>query len=147
MKSKENNNDNIQTLGEYLKILREQRALSQEDVAFKLNIERSSYSHYETNQTIPSVPMLRSIAKVFDIPVISLFNLTNPDELSFDIYLEEAKAMAEYESEVGSNTPFKDLPLSDKRLLFYANNFLNSEELEELTELFRFRYTKRATSK
>ncbi|MCQ2081967.1 MAG: helix-turn-helix domain-containing protein [Lachnospiraceae bacterium] len=147
MKSKENNNDNIQTLGEYLKILREQRALSQEDVAFKLNIERSSYSHYETNQTIPSVPMLRSIAKVFDIPVISLFNLTDPDELTFDIYLEEAKAMAEYEKKVGSNTQFKDLPISDKRLLFYANNFLNSEELEELTELFRFRYTKIATSK
>ena len=130
------------TFGEYLKLLREQRNLSQEEVALELNIERSSYSHYETNQTMPSIPMLRNIARVFDVPVLSLFNLTDPDEPPFDIYIEEAKSLIEFENSIGPNTPFKNLSISDKRILYYTNNFLNNDEMDELIEFFRYRYKK-----
>lgn len=140
-------NENQITLGEYLKMLRERKGLSQEDVAYDLNIERSSYSHYETNQTVPSIPMLRNIAKVLNVPVISLFNLTDPDEPVFDIYIEETKALVEFEKAVGPNTPFKNLPMEDKRLLYYAKTFLKEEETEEVLDFFRNRYTKKYGAK
>ena len=140
MNKKQNKKETSKTFGEYLKMLREARNLSQEDVAFELNIERSSYSHYETNQTMPSIPMLRNIAKVFDVPVITLFNLTDPDEVPFDIVIEEANAIAEYEKKVGPNTPFKNLSLFDKRMLYYTNTLLKKDESEEMIDFFRNRY-------
>lgn len=50
-----------------LRELRESCGLTQQQVADKLNIDRSTYSYYETGHTTPSLLMLEKISKLFNV--------------------------------------------------------------------------------
>ena len=58
----------MKQLGKRLKFYRDNCELSQQQVANALNIERSTYTYYETGKTTPSASMLLKIAKVFNVP-------------------------------------------------------------------------------
>ncbi len=55
-------------LGKKLKYYRENCELSQQQVANTLNIDRSTYTYYETGKTTPSASTLLKLSKIFNVP-------------------------------------------------------------------------------
>lgn len=85
---------------ERLKALREQKHLSQEDLADKLNIPRSSIAHYENptsidEERIPRKGRLTQMANFFGVSVDYLLGRTEADEFTDEHkkLLEDAKTL------------------------------------------------------
>lgn len=60
---------------ETLAAAREQRGMTQQDLAEKLYVTRQAVSRWENGETEPSVDMRKLIAAVLDVPVIQLFDI------------------------------------------------------------------------
>ena len=60
--------------GAKIRMIREMRGLSQENIAEELRISQSAYSQYESNKINISVEMLEKIAKVLDVNPADLVN-------------------------------------------------------------------------
>ncbi|WP_288071554.1 zinc ribbon domain-containing protein [Adlercreutzia caecimuris] len=54
---------------------REQRGMTQQELASKLYVTRQAISRWENGETEPSVDMRKLIATVLDIPAIRLFDI------------------------------------------------------------------------
>lgn len=62
-----------------LKTLRKQSRLTQKEMAIKLNIQRVTYSHYETGRSQPSIDTLIILATIFDCSIDYLVGISeNP---------------------------------------------------------------------
>ncbi len=68
-------------LGRKLREARRARSIKQQQVADYLGIERSTYSYYETGKSLPPIPALYKLSKLFDI---SADELIKPDLVSTD---------------------------------------------------------------
>ncbi len=64
------------TLGERIKALRKNAGLSQEQLAEKLCVSRQAVTKWETGSGIPDINNLQCIAKLFDVSVDSLLDLS-----------------------------------------------------------------------
>lgn len=63
-------------IGERLKTLREEKKLTQQEVAEKLGISRGRYSQYELNSRLPDYDLLIKIADFFGVTVDYLVGFT-----------------------------------------------------------------------
>lgn len=63
-------------LAERIKQLRIQHDWTQADIAKKLGITKTAYSHYETGTNVPSLPKIIDIAKLFNCSIDYLAGLT-----------------------------------------------------------------------
>lgn len=68
-------------IAERLIILRDHAGFTQKEIAGLLRISRSAYSNYENNNREPSLEILHSIAKLYDVPMCYLLGDTS---LSYD---------------------------------------------------------------
>ncbi|MFB5760231.1 helix-turn-helix domain-containing protein [Paenibacillus medicaginis] len=59
----------MHTCGERISALRENRKLTQEEMASQLQISRASLSHYEKNRRKPDFDTLRKIADFFQVSI------------------------------------------------------------------------------
>jgi putative transcriptional regulator len=57
-----------------LKVLRAQRSWSQADLAERLDVSRQSVNAIETGRYDPSLPLAFRIARVFGLPIESIFS-------------------------------------------------------------------------
>ena len=64
-------------LGKRLKELREEKGLTQKDLANFLNLNSVTYLHYEKSQRQPPLEILADMAKFFDVTVDYLLGLTD----------------------------------------------------------------------
>jgi len=55
--------------GEILKHLRKNKGMSQQEIADKFHIDRSTYAKYETTQSQPNFETLIRIADYFDVSI------------------------------------------------------------------------------
>ena len=62
-------------LAENLKSLRKNARMNQQTIADMLNIERSTYSYYETGRTNPTYETLINISKIYNTTVDSLLGI------------------------------------------------------------------------
>ena len=77
----------MESFGRKLSELRKQKGLSQEQLAYDLNISQSSISNYELGSTNPDSEILKRISDYFQIPISYLFS---DDNLNF--YTNENKS-------------------------------------------------------
>lgn len=64
-------------LGKRIQYLRQQRGLSQENLAEALNIAPTSLSYVETGRGFMSLPTLEKLAKVLDIEIYEIFRFSS----------------------------------------------------------------------
>lgn len=64
-------------LGKRLKELREERGLTQKQLATLLHLNSVTYLHYEKSQREPPLAVLADMAKFFDVSTDYLLGLTN----------------------------------------------------------------------
>jgi transcriptional regulator with XRE-family HTH domain len=63
-------------IGSRIKELRNSMHISQQELADKLGVDRSTIGKYETNTRIPEVKMLIQLAKFFDVSTDFLLGLS-----------------------------------------------------------------------
>lgn len=68
---------NLVNVGKKIKELREDKNLTQQEVADKLNIDRSNYSKYERGVLIMTPEMIRQLCRLYDISADFIIGLTN----------------------------------------------------------------------
>ena len=61
-------------LGEKLKEMRDCSGFTQQMIADKINVDRSTYSNYERSVTEPDVNTLKALAKVFGVTIGDLLS-------------------------------------------------------------------------
>lgn len=64
-----------QKLSDQLRMTRMSCNLTQQQVADKLEIDRSTYTYYETGKTTPSIFTLMKLAEIFQVPIDSILNI------------------------------------------------------------------------
>jgi len=95
-------------IGTQLKQIRENKKLSQQELADYLNISQKTYSNFESNKSLPSLPQLAQLSELLDFSLESLlqeqgitFNQNNSEfkENSFGctIYNTPEKLIQQYE--------------------------------------------------
>lgn len=81
------------TPGEYLKMLRRKNKLSQEELAKKMNFERSTIAKYENNTNQMKYDVIKSFSIFFNEPIINIINgdstAYNNLTIENDEYLED----------------------------------------------------------
>ena len=63
----------------YIKIERARHSLTQGDLAEKVGVSRQTINSIETKKYIPSTVLALKIAKIFNMPLNSLFELEDDD--------------------------------------------------------------------
>ncbi len=64
-------------LGKRLRELREEKGLTQKELAQKLNLHSVTYLHYEKDQREPPLAVLADIAQFFDVSTDYLLGLSD----------------------------------------------------------------------
>ncbi|MBR6390553.1 MAG: helix-turn-helix domain-containing protein [Lachnospiraceae bacterium] len=135
----------VVTLPDYLKYLRESHGYSQEVVADELHIIRQTYSHYECGRIVPPVNTLFGLAAFYDIPAEiliriaeadykrsvgddSLRSLDDPDEWMDDIRVDlevRPKDIRDYNAFIENNSKRYEKLRRDERCCLYYYNAVN----------------------
>lgn len=62
----------MRTVGQNIKEIRTKQGLTQEFIAYKLNISQNAFSKIELGYTDPTITRIRQIAKVLDVTAVEL---------------------------------------------------------------------------
>lgn len=65
------------TLGEKIKELRMQKMYSQGEIANELGVSKAMISYIENDEKMPSIPLLKRLAKLFEVSLDYLVNEEN----------------------------------------------------------------------
>ena len=82
-------------IAQYLKLLREKKGITQEELASYIGIERQSYSHYETSRNIPPTEALLKIAQYYNISLDKLIRLTSISTKGVEADLDSREVLNE----------------------------------------------------
>lgn len=63
------------TTGETIATIRQERKMTQSDLACKLYVTRQAVSRWETGETTPGIDMLKLLAVALDVPAVRLINM------------------------------------------------------------------------
>ena len=63
-----------QKIGEFLKTLRKETGLTQEELADKMNVSRRTVSRWETGSNLPDLAILVELADLYDVDMREIFN-------------------------------------------------------------------------
>lgn len=76
---------------ETLKILREQKKITQEDLSKEINIKRQCISKYENGIVEPNIETLKKLANFFDVSVDYLIGYKNQNKIDMSGLTETQK--------------------------------------------------------
>lgn len=82
-----------QKIGEFLKSLRKDKKLTQEELADKMNVSRRTVSRWETGSNLPDLSILVELADLYDVDMREIFNGERKEE-TVDRDLKETMLMA-----------------------------------------------------
>lgn len=78
--------NNFEKIGEFIKQKREDKGLTQDDLASKLGISKPTVSLYESGERKPTLDRLIELAKILDTPLSHFLALGSP-EVDIDVAL------------------------------------------------------------
>lgn len=82
-----------QKIGEFLKALRKDKNLTQEELADKMNVTRRTVSRWETGANLPDLSILVELADLYDVDMREIFNGERKNE-TMEKDLKETMMMA-----------------------------------------------------
>jgi transcriptional regulator with XRE-family HTH domain len=133
----------MKELGLKLKYYRESCELSQQQIANALNVDRSTYTYYETGKTTPSASTLLKLSKIFNVPC-SIFLESINQELDLNSLVADSVGNKKSRDTTGSyesDEKIYDLSKEEKDILI-AYRVLNKSGQEKAQE-----YLKKLTGK
>lgn len=120
----------VYDLGLRLKKLREQRGLTQRELANRINKSIAAVSSYELNRQVPPTEVLVSIASVFSVSLDYLVGLEGKREISFNGLGRAEQALLEMLLNEFSMPTGEGVELSEQQMvilqkliaIFYSRN-------------------------
>lgn len=106
-------------IGDRIRKIRENKGLSQKEVALNVDIDRGQYSRIETNKVEPTLSTLEKIAIAFNVGIEDLVKKDEPTTIdSFDKSLVEKIKLIDDLEEQQKNHIYAiiDMAVSNKRL-------------------------------
>lgn len=125
----------MKELGLKLKYYRESCELSQQQIANALNVDRSTYTYYETGKTTPSASTLLKLSKIFNVPC-SIFLESINQELDLNSLVADSvdnKKSRDTTRSYESDEKIYDLSKEEKDILI-AYRVLNKSGQEKAQE-------------
>lgn len=83
-------------IGSFLKELRKEKGITQEEFAENLNVSGRTVSRWETGTNMPDISLLVEIAEVFDVSIPEIINGERKSEIMEKEVKEVAEAMSDY---------------------------------------------------
>ena len=83
-------------IGEFLKELRKEKGLTQEQLAEQFNVSRRSVSRWETGKNMPDISLLVEIAEFYDTSIPEIINGERKSEKMNEEVKEVAETMSNY---------------------------------------------------
>lgn len=118
-------------LNQRLRSLREKCGFTQEQVAKTLNIDRSSYTYYETGKTEPSIASLIKLSNLFKVPIEDLLG----SECTPQTLLKDSKPARRLPAKAAENAShIFDLDKQEKQILCYYRS-MDQEKKQQVMEL------------
>ena len=74
-----NSSEIVKIIGRNIKELRNERKISQQDLAEECNFEKSNLARIESGRTNPTVKTLFKISEALKIPLATLFDIHHTD--------------------------------------------------------------------
>ena len=118
------------TFGENLKVIREQKGLSQSELGERLGVRQQTVAQYEKAEEQPKMKTIRRLASALDVPMYRL--VTNWQEFSSDEFCEDL---------ISFSAP-KNKPESTLAAHFDGDEY-TEEELNEIRQFAAFVKSKR----
>lgn len=128
----------MKELGLNLKYYRESCELSQQQIANALNVDRSTYTYYETGKTTPSASTLLKLSKIFNVPC-SIFLESINQELDLNSLVADSvdnKKSRDTTGSYESDEKIYDLSKEEKDILI-AYRVLNKSGQEKAQEYLK----------
>lgn len=97
--SKEEFDMNQVKIGLFLKELRNEKGLTQEQLAEKLNVSNRSVSRWETGSTLPDISLLIALADYYEVDIKELLEGERKSEIMNEELKETFNKIAEYSVE------------------------------------------------
>lgn len=75
------------SFGNNLKKIRQERSMTQEELAKKINTSRSNIANYENDKNMPSIDILNKLSEIFDCTIDYLLgksDIRNANEFDFE---------------------------------------------------------------
>lgn len=113
-----------------LKKCRKNTGLTQAQVSEILNIERSTYTYYETGKTLPSINMLIRLAKLYNVSLAD--DLLENADLSIDMSEEKFNEFMRKET-TSSDYTYAAQSLQEKEILTMMRS-LTTQERKDFVE-------------
>ena len=104
-----------------LRDLREKCGYTQQQIANALNIDRSTYSYYETGKTSPDIPSLLVLASVFSVSIEDLLGQEQQSPLVLsDSSSSQSTAANKFSKNIAQNdSHIYDLTKDEKQLICF----------------------------
>jgi repressor LexA len=80
------------SLGKEIKVLRKNQKWSQSDLASRLGVSRSAVNMWEQGERTPSIPVLKDMAKLFGVELMSLLHYVIQEKTANSYKIKEAPA-------------------------------------------------------
>ncbi|HEX3037380.1 MAG TPA: helix-turn-helix domain-containing protein [Oscillospiraceae bacterium] len=106
-------------LSKKLRDLREKCGYTQQQIANTLNIDRSTYSYYETGKTSPDIPSLIVLANVFSVSIEELLGQDQQTPLALNDSGSPKKMSKLGKSFAKNDSHIYDLTKNEKQLICY----------------------------
>lgn len=124
--------------GERLRYLRKQENMTQEDLAKKLDLKRSTVTNMEVNRITPPLKTLETLVKIFDVSIEYFLDETvsNSNQLPFIIpkkFSYRSECMDYLSRHEGLNKLYLE-KLTDDELIKFSN------EIQEYIETLSYKY-------
>lgn len=125
----------MKELGLKLKYYRDNCELSQQQVANILNIDRSTYTYYETGKTTPSASMLLKLSKIYNVPCAVFLECIN-QELELNSKVADSITKNDSSNIYEDSIDDKIYSLSkDEKDVLIAYRILDNQKKEELIKM------------
>lgn len=83
-------------IGSFLKELRRERNLTQEELAEKLNVSGRTVSRWETGANMPDISLLVELAEFYDVSIPEIINGERKSEIMNEEVKETARSLSDY---------------------------------------------------
>ena len=87
---------NQKKIGRFLKELRKEMGITQEEVAEKLDVSSRTISRWETGANMPDISLLVNIAEIFNVSIPEIINGERKSEIMEKETKKVAEAMSDY---------------------------------------------------
>ncbi len=111
-----------------IKLLRQNKGLSQRELAKLIGVDNSLISKYEKSAIVPSLPVLKKFVEIFDVSPSTLLGIDEKEYVDFESLVET------YEKSVQADIDLSDLTKDDIRFIKSHIEFLRKKNIKQLNK-------------